>query len=184
MTKRSRPHLLLAFICVLALAGFGSGVRKQFVEQHDNTTNSTVQWGGGWRYDQHRGPISTSSGGGLSDSQFCSLAKKWSANEAKQVTALTGAGRHLKTFYTTLAKEYQQVSQAAPSEIKPDLNVLIGVFNKFYVVLQQSNFDFQKAATKLAGLAASFNSAQVKQAVAHLQAWAKANNCGIKTSSG
>ena len=131
------------------------------------------------------GPISTSSGGGLSDSQFCALAKKWSANEAKQVTALTGAANgNLKTFYTTLAKEYQQVIQAAPSEIKPDLNVLIGVFNKFYVVLQQSDFNFQKAEPKLAGLASSFNSAQVKQATAHLDQWAHANNCVINRASG
>jgi len=182
VTNRSRPHLLLAVICVLALAGLGAACGSSS-SSNNNTTNSTSSGGGGGGTTSTSGPISTSSGGGLSDSQFCSLAKKWSASEAKQVTALTNPS-NLKTFYTTLAKEYQQVIQAAPSEIKPDLNVLIGVFNKFYVVLQQSDFNFQKAEPKLAGLASSFNSAQVKQATAHLDQWAHANNCVINKTSG
>lgn len=118
----------------------------------------------------------------MSDSTFCSLAKKWAANNEKETSALAGAANgDLKTFYTTLAKEYQQIVSAAPSEIKPDLNVLVGVFDKFYVVLQQNNFDIQKAATKLEALAADFNSTQVKQAEAHLEAWSKANNCNFKS---
>jgi antirestriction protein ArdC len=118
----------------------------------------------------------------VSSSAFCSAAKKWAANNAKETSALAGAANgNLKTFYTTLAKEYQQIISAAPSQIKPDLQVLIGVFNKFYVVLQQNNFDIQKAAPKLAGMASELNSPQIKQAEQHLQAWAKANNCAFKS---
>ena len=180
MTKRSRPHLVVGVICVLALAGFGAACGSS---SSSNTTNTTTGTSGGGGTSTGTGPISTSSGGGLSDSQFCSLAKKWSTNQSKEITALTSASNgNLKTFYTTLAKEYQQVLQAAPSEIKPDLNTLIGVFNKFYVVLQNNNFNIQKAEGQLAGLASSFNSAKVKAAVAHLDQWAHANNCVIKTT--
>jgi hypothetical protein len=167
-------------LSVLVLAGFAAACGSSS-SSNNNTTNSTASGGGG-SSTPSSGPISTSSGGGVSDSTFCSLAKKWAANNAKETSALTGAANgDLKTFYTTLAKEYQQIVSAAPSEIKPDLNVLVGVFDKFYVVLQQNNFDLQKAAPKLAGLAQDFNSTQVKQAEAHLEAWSKANSCNFKS---
>ena len=136
-------------------------MREQFVEQQTNTTNSTS--GGGGSSTSTSGPICTSSGGGLSDSQFCSLAKKWSANEAKQVTALTIPQAQREDVLHDAGEGVPAGMQAAPSEIKPDLNVLIGVFNKFYVVLQQSNFDFQKARPSSPVSPSSFNSAQVKR---------------------
>ena len=181
VTKRSRPHLLIVFACLVALAGFAAACGSS--SSSNNTTNTTSGTTSGGGTTSTSGPISTSSGGGVSDSTFCSAAKKWAQNNAKETSALTSAanGGNIKTFYQTLAKEYQQIVSAAPSEIKPDLNVLVGVFNKFYVVLQKNNFDIQKAAPSLAGLAASFNSVQVKQAEAHLQAWAKANNCNFKS---
>lgn len=133
------------------------------------------------------GSSSSSSGGGggggatLSDSSFCSLAKKWSKQENKQVSTLTNltdpAG--MKAFYTTLAKDYQSVIAVAPSDIKPSLDVLYGDFTQLTSILAKHDYNIQKAAPDLAAVEGIFSSAKTKAALQKLDAWGKANNCHV-----
>ena len=62
----------------------------------------------------------------------------------------------------------------APAEIQPDLAVIIGFIGKLNNVLASDNYNLQAAAPQLESLAAS---TKLKQAGAHLKAWAAAN-CG------
>jgi len=143
-----------------------------------SSSSSSSSGGGG-------GGGSTSSGGGgvatLSDSSFCSLAKKWSKQESKQITTLTNLTRPtgMKAFYTTLAKDYQSVIAVAPSDIKPSLDVLYGDFTQLTSILAKHNYNIEKAAPDLASVQGIFNSAKTKAAIAKLDAWGKANNCHV-----
>jgi hypothetical protein len=127
---------------------------------------------------------STSSGGGgsLSDSSFCGLAKKWKAQEPKQLAILTNLSSGpaaIKAFYTKLGSDFHAVVSVAPSDIKPSLELLYGDFSKLNGVLAKYHYDLKKAGPALEADANLFNSPASKQAVAKLTAWGKTHSCHL-----
>jgi hypothetical protein len=128
-------------------------------------------------------PATTSQGGlGLSDSSFCTLAKKWKAQEPKQAAVLANLSSGpagIRAFYTKLASDYQAVIAVAPSDIKPSLQVLYADFVKLNGILAKDNYDLKKAAPTLAADASLFSSPATKAAIAKLDAWGKANSCHL-----
>ncbi len=173
-----RAVLTIAFVCAVVALAAACG--------SSSSGSSTNTGGGGGGASSSGGGGSTPSinggGGSLSDSSFCSLAKKWSKQENKQVSALTNLGSGpagMKAFYTTLSKDYQSVIAVAPGDIKPSLVVLYGDFTQLTSILAKHNYNIQKAAPDLASIEGIFNSAKTKAAIAKLDAWGKTNSCHV-----
>ena len=80
----------------------------------------------------------------------------------------------IKKEFSNLQSAYAHAESQAPAEIQPDLAVIIGFIGKLNNVLASDNYNLQAAAPQLESLAAS---TKLKQAGAHLKAWAAAN-CG------
>jgi ABC-type glycerol-3-phosphate transport system substrate-binding protein len=179
IAPRSRLLTVACAVVVLALAAAcGSS-------SSSGAGSTSTGGGGGSSSTPSTSTPSTSTGGGggsLSDSGFCSLAKKWKKEEPKEISVLTdlSSGRAgVKAFYTQLAKDYAAVIQVAPSDIKPSLQVLDSDFVKLNTVLAKYNYDLKKAEPALAADASLFDSAATKAAVAKLDAWGKANDCHV-----
>jgi hypothetical protein len=128
-------------------------------------------------------PASTGSGGGgISSSSFCGVARKWKAQEPKEIQALRQLGSGpaaLKAVYTKLGQDYQALIAVAPSQIKPSLQVLYGDFVKVNAILAKHNYNIVQAAPVLAQNRQLFDSTATKQAIAKLDAWAASNHCHL-----
>jgi hypothetical protein len=120
-------------------------------------------------------PATTTSGG--SDNGFCGSAKKDLKDLQTEDNALFAGGvtpDAIKTEFSNLQSAYAHALSQAPAEIKPDLAVITQFIGKLNTVLASDNYNIQAAAPQLESLASS---TQLKQASAHLKAWAVAN-CG------
>ncbi len=78
------------------------------------------------------------------------------------------------------SKYFDELAGQVPDEIKPDYEVLAKNFSKIAealkgVDLQSGQTPSPEALAKLQQLASSMDSAEVRQATAHIEAWAKAN---------
>jgi|1185.fasta_scaffold422950_1 hypothetical protein len=119
----------------------------------------------------------TTSGGGAGDTGFCGSAKKDLKDLQAEDSSLLAGGvtpDAIKTEFSNLRSAYAHALSQAPAEIKPDLAVISRFIGKLNTVLASDNYNIRAAAPQLESLA---NSTQLKQAGAHLKAWAVAN-CG------
>jgi ABC-type Fe3+-hydroxamate transport system substrate-binding protein len=78
------------------------------------------------------------------------------------------------------SKYFDELAGQVPDEIKPDFQVLAKNFQKLAealkgVDLQSGQTPSPEALAKLQQLASSMDSAEVRQATAHIEAWAKTN---------
>ncbi len=95
---------------------------------------------------------------------------------AQAMQAATG-----KTFNLSAAvSAYDNLANAAPSAIKPDVQTIATAFASFASALEKVNYKFGSvpSATQLAGLESAvhvFEQSNVKQAEASVAAWAKQN---------
>lgn len=123
-------------------------------------------------------PVTT---GSSSDTAWCSDAKKWQSGIAKQVeSAFAGASTSptkMKAAFGKLTQVYQAIENAAPSDIKPSVVVLVGTYTKFVGILQKYNFNYEAAAPALASSSKLFDSAKIKAAEKNIESWARANGC-------
>ena len=126
---------------------------------------------------------SSSTGGvsGGSDAAFCASARKAIPALRREFAGLAsqvGTGpAGLKAFLQKEQGVLQAFVSAAPSDIKPSLNVISNEFNKVVSILAKHHYSFVQAEPELAKL--NFNSAAVKQAEAKIKAWGHAK-CGLK----
>ena len=148
-----------------------------------SSSSSSTTTGGGGGASSTGGGASTpsiSSGGSVSDSMFCALAKKWSKQEPKQVAVLTklsSGPAAIKTFYTTLGKDYSSLISVAPGDIKPSLVVLYGVYQKLVGILAKNNWSIIKAGPQIQAQGGLLDGPKVKAAIAQVDAWGKAHSC-------
>jgi hypothetical protein len=175
---RNAPYRhVLTVVCTVAVLALAAACGSS------SSSPSPAAGSGGGGGSSPTGGSTTSGGGlGVSDSSFCSLAKKWKKQEPKEASVLTdlSAGpAGIKAFYTKLASDYQGLIAVAPSDIKPSLQVLYADFVKLNDVLAKNNYDLQKAAPALEADAKLFNSPATKAAIAKLDAWGKANSCHL-----
>src|SRR5438105_314698 len=134
-SRRTAAALILS-VAALALAAACGG----------SSNSSKSAGGGGSTPSSSTTQPATSSGGGggsLSDAAFCDLAKKWSVKERQQVSSLQGISSPatLKALYQSLGSILSQFAASAPSDIKSDVQVLDGAFQKLNSILAQSNYD-------------------------------------------
>lgn len=82
----------------------------------------------------------------------------------------------------TESQELQALANAAPSDIRGDFQTFASAFSGYLTALQNSGYKLgsttQPTAAQLAALVSAakvFNTAKLKSASQHLQAWAAAN---------
>ena len=162
---------LFAGVAVLLMAGAACG--------SSSSSGSSSSANAGLGVTTTTPPATTQSGdgGGGSDSGFCGTAKKDVQDLQREDASLFAGGlspNAIKTEFTNLQNAYAHAQSQAPAAIKPDLAVIVGFIGKLNHVLASNNYNLQIAAPQLESLASS---TQLKQAGAHLKAWAVAN-CG------
>jgi len=104
------------------------------------------------------------------------------AKFAQAIQASSGGG---KLNLQAVVNAYQALAAAAPSAIKPDLQLIANAFAKFAAALAKVGYTpgTQPNPSQLAALQAAaqaFNSPQLHAAAQHIQAWAR-QNCGNLT---
>ena len=166
---RVRPFLF-ASVALLLMAGAACG--------SSSSSGSSSSPNTGLGVTTTTPPATTQSGGGGgSDNGFCGAAKQDLKDLQAEDNSLFAGGVSpdaIKTEFTNLQSAYAHALTQAPSAIKPDLAVIVGFIGKLNHVLASYNYNLATAAPQLESLAAS---SRLKQAGAHLKAWAVAN-CG------
>jgi hypothetical protein len=164
----SRVSVILPMILALAMltaacGGSSSSSTPSSSSPSSSTPSTTAQ-------------PSTSSGGG-GGSAFCGQAKSDIASARASLAAIAGIAStptRLKAEFQTILAAYQKAESQAPSAIKPDIA-------EVYTFMQQLNTAFAAHGYNpvAAGPSAAplLRSAKLKQAFAHLKAWALVN-CG------
>ena len=178
MTGSSHLRRLLAIVLLGAVLALAAAC--------GSSSSSGSSGGGGGGGSSSTGGASTpsisSGGGSLSDSSFCSLAKKWSKQEPKQVAVLTNLSSGpaaIKAFYLKLGKDYASLVSVAPGDIKPSLVVLYGVYQKLVDILSKNNWNIEKAAPQIEAQRDLLEGPKVKAALAKVQAWGRTNDCHV-----
>ena len=109
---------------------------------------------------------------------FCGEAATELANlqaELAPLANIQSTPARLKAEVQTLMDTYRKIMNEAPSDIKPDIAVLVGAMDTFQQALAAHNYDPVAAAP---AIAAAFQTAKLKQADDHIVAWAR-TNCGL-----
>jgi ABC-type phosphate/phosphonate transport system substrate-binding protein len=114
---------------------------------------------------------------GLSQSQFCDLARKDQAafNGASIANA---SPTQVKDLYEKVRSALRQAQSAAPSAIKGDLDTFMAAYDPYLKALAAAHYDFTKmtsTATRLLG------TAQVRAASAHITQYLQ-QMCKINTT--
>jgi ABC-type phosphate/phosphonate transport system substrate-binding protein len=101
---------------------------------------------------------------GLSQSQFCDLARKDRA-AFNGATIANASPTQVKDLYAKVRSALHQAQSAAPSAIKGDFDTFMTAYNPYLKALAAANYDLTKmtpTATRLLG------TAQVRTASAHI----------------
>ncbi len=162
--------LLVAGLIVVALTAAACGSSSSSGSNASTATTSSTTLS--------TTPATTTSGGGGSDTGFCGSAKKDLKDLQAEDASLFAGGvtpDAIKKEFSNLQSAYAHAQSQAPAEIQPDLAVIIGFIGKLNNVLASDNYNLQAAAPQLESLATS---TQLKQAGAHLKAWAATNCAG------
>jgi hypothetical protein len=109
---------------------------------------------------------------------FCGQAAKELADLQVKLAPLANiqsTPARLKAEMQTLVTGYTNIMNESPSDIKPDIAVLVGAMNQLQQVLAAHNYDPVAAGP---AIAEAFQTSELKQADDHILAWAK-TNCGV-----
>ena len=176
VTRAPGHRRLLCIVCVVASTALAAACGSS-----SSSSSSAPGASGTTLPSVTTSPSSSSSGGGVSDATFCDVARKWKAQEPKELQSLSSleTGASLKAVWTKLGQDYSKVIAIAPSDIKPSLEVLYGEFQKLNDILAKHNYNIQQAGPDIEAHRSLFDNAQTRQAVAKLDAWGKANSCGL-----
>jgi hypothetical protein len=159
-----RAPLLLLLVTALAVAA-GCGSSSGSGTSSGSSTPTTTQ-------PSTSNPISSSGG-----SSFCGQAKSDVADLNRNLAALASISytpKRLKADMETIIAAYQKAEGEAPDAIKPDITTVTQAMVKLNRIFAAHNYDPVASGAAAAPL---FNNAKMKNAFAHLKAWAVAN-CG------
>jgi hypothetical protein len=109
---------------------------------------------------------------------FCGQAAKKLADLQVKLAPLAdiqSTPERLKAEMQTLIATYTNIMNESPSDIKPDIAVLVAAMNQLQQVLAAHNYDPVAAGP---AIAEAFQTSKLKQADDHILAWAK-TNCGV-----
>lgn len=104
----------------------------------------------------------------------------------KVASAITASSGNPSTVLQTESNELKALAQAAPSDIRGDFETFATAFQGFLGALQKAGYKLgsknSPTAAQIAALskaARSFNTPKLRQAEAHLSAWASKNCKGV-----
>jgi hypothetical protein len=169
-----RVAVVVVAAALLAVgAGCGGGSKKSAssTSTQMSTTTSSTQ---------------TTTGNSGSDFASAKNCQDLAGIAAKAASALTAAGGNPATALQKEAQILQGLASAAPSDIRSDFQTIASAFSDFVSKLEQAGYKpgstTAPSATQLAALASAakvFNTAKLKAAEQHLNAWAKQNCKGV-----
>ena len=122
-----------------------------------------------------------SGGSGGSDSDFCATAKEQSKKLEGELTGAinpSSTPASTKALFTKVDEAYTTLANEAPSDIKPALLTVSGIFHQMDQVFAANGYSSTKALAKLEPI---ITSAKFKTAVAQLKTWGETHHC---TTSG
>lgn len=168
-SPRFAVAVLAAGLLALAAGCGGGGKKSSSTPTSPGTTAATGTTTGG-------------TGGSFASAKNC---LEFSNLAAKVASAMaTTAGKNPATALDTEAKQLQALADAAPAEIRADLQTFAAAFTGFLSALEKAGYKPGQAMTtapspaQIAALtraAKSFDTAKVKQAEEHLGTWASQN---------
>jgi hypothetical protein len=155
---RTAPLLLLLAV-VLAACGSSSKGASSSNNSSSNGSSTTAA--------PSAGATTTVKVSGDSNSSFCQDVRN-SAAAFKPVDPAQLNLNSLKSELENVGPDLQKAASAAPDAIKPDFETFVHAYTPYIDALKAANFDFTKL--NLASLQ-NLNSASVKAAIAHLEAY-------------
>jgi hypothetical protein len=165
-----RAPLLLLLMTALAVAA-GCGSSSSSGTSSGSSTPTTTP-------PSTSTPTSSGGGGSLSGgSGFCGQAKSDVSDLNRNLAALASISytpARLKADMQTIIAAYQKAEGEAPDAIKGDITTVAKAMVKLNQIFASHNYDPVASGAAAAPL---FNNAKMKNAFAHLKAWAAAN-CG------
>ncbi len=168
----------LTVICVVMLAAGAAACGSSSSSGGSTTTGATSS--------QTLSVSSTASptdsgGSGGSDSDFCATAKEQSKKLEGELTGAinpSSTPASTKALFTKVDEAYTTLANEAPSDIKPALLTVSGIFHQMDQVFAANGYSSTKALAKLEPI---ITSAKFKTAVAQLKTWGETHHC---TTSG
>ena len=176
--------IALALLLLIAATGCGSKKKAAVTTSSAPPATSTATT-----------TTATSSGGATTPTTTSSSAgKPTSFASAKDCAQLEGIGKKFSSEfaasggstadYTKEVDLFKQLTAAAPSDIRPDLQTISDAFSSLASALAKAHLTPGKTptASQLAALASaskSFSTAKVEAAVKNLEAWGE-SHCGVK----
>lgn len=153
-------------VCALLLAGCGGSSKKSSTPPPATATTSAAA-------------TTTSSSATPSFASTKNCRQLYSLG-AKFAQALQSASGHAQVNFTAYAKAFQAMADAAPSQIHGDFETLAHAFNGYAQALAKAGFKpgTVPSAAQMAQLETalkSFDTAKLRAAEQHLQAWARSN---------
>jgi hypothetical protein len=178
----------IAMVLVLVVVAAGCGSKKSATKTTNSGTTTTTTSGAGGSGGGGTTTTTGSTGNGSTPSfasakncaQLASIGAKFS--EAMAATSGTG-----KTNLSDVADVFTALAKAAPSEIRPDFEIIAAAFGKYADALNKSGYKPGQVPTAaqiaaLQSLAKTFSDPKLKAAEQHLSAWGS-KNCGGLTST-
>ena len=168
----------IVIACAVALA-LGAAACGSSSSASSSSAPTSAAGGGSSSMPTSTTAVSSDTGGGSDDSGFCESAKAQSKGlqkELKPLASMSSSPAKVKATWSIIDKAYSNLVASAPSDIKPDLLVMYGAFHQLKGFYAANNYNTVKA---LPQVEKTFTSAKFKHAVAHLEAWSKANCNGL-----
>jgi hypothetical protein len=167
LPRRQLPILVLVVLAVAVAAGCGSSKKSSTTTTTAATTTAAAAT-----------TTTSSSGSGLSGLATAGNCRDIAGLEANLANAITGSGTTDVQKTSALLKQF---ADHAPSDIRPDFEIVAAAYAKVADALKGANFSAGQTPSaaeiaKLEKLGTQINSTKLQQAATHITAWAQ-NNC-------
>lgn len=126
-----------------------------------------------------------SGGGAVSEKAFCGMIQDYKDKANSFDSAFTSNDpKEIETAFTTMQGVLHDLDDAAPSDVKKDLDVMLSTVDRMISIFDKYDWDFTKLATapEFEELSADLDSQEMSDASDRLDAYSK-DTCGIDTGS-
>ena len=131
------------------------------------------------------GSDSGSSGGAVSDKEFCGMIQAYKDKADSFDSAFTNNDpKAIEEAFTTMQGVLHDLDSAAPASVKKDLDTMLSTIDRMIEIFDKYDWDFTKLATapEFEELSTDLNGEEMTAASDRLDAYSK-DTCGIDTGS-
>ena len=165
MSRKPIPVLAFAVLCVLVLAAAGCGGKKKAASSATNSADTTALASTQAATTQSTETTSSSNGTASKDCQQFAQAASKIGQDFSQAVSGTNAN------IDKAAKEFDELTAKAPSDIRPDFQTIDDAFKKLATAFNGGKPDI----AKLQQISSQINTAKLTQASTNISNWASKN---------